>query len=334
MRYQRWIAPLFLTLLLASAQAQLRGGAGGTLAGSVHVHIVFDNERSAGPNLSVRLMEGSSNTPIANTYTDSNGQAYFSGVRVGDYHVMVSGDGIQTTESRTFEVDERKVTQAQYITVHRTDDSSPTPAGSKSSMISAGELNVPAKARRELDKANEAMARHDWKKTLERLNKAVAIDPQYAAAYNNLGALYARMNDSVHEREALEKAISLDDHLSTAYVNLAKLCLREKNFPKAETLMGKAVSVDPNNADSLMLLADAQYMDHHYEAAIASARQAHASSNTHPAFVHYIAARAYDMENRREEALAELQIFLSEEPTGARADHVRAAIQSQPRPAQ
>jgi cytochrome c-type biogenesis protein CcmH/NrfG len=99
-------------------------------------------------------------------------------------------------------------------------------------------------------------------------------------------------------------------------------------------LLGKAVSVEPSNAENLMLLANAQYMDHHYEAAIASARQAHASSNTHPAFVHYIAARAYDMENRREEALAELQIFLSEEPTGPRADHVRAAIQSQQRPAQ
>ncbi len=329
MRYQGWIAALFLTLLVTSAQAQLRGGAGGTLAGSVHVHIIFDNDRAAGPNLFVQLMDGSSSTPVGNTYTNSNGQADFGGVRVGDYHVIVSGDGIRTTESALFEVDERKATQAQYITVHRIDNSGAEAAGSKSAMVSASAMKVPPQARKELDKADRAMAQHDWEEALQRLNKAISIDPHYAAAYNNLGVLYARMNDDAHEQAALEEAIRLDDHLAAAYLNLAKLCLREKNFLKAETLLEKLVSVDPNNGEDLMLLADAQFMNGHYDGAIASARAAHASSSTHPAFVHYIAARAYDRENRRADALAELQIFLKEEPTGLRADRARAIIQSQ-----
>jgi Flp pilus assembly protein TadD len=328
MRYQRWIAPVFCTLLLTSAQAQLRGAMGGSSSGSVHVHIVFDNDRPAGPNLQVRLMDGSSGTPIATSYTNASGQADFVGVRLGVYHVTVSGDGIEATDSSTFDVDERKVTQSQYVIVRAIDDSGNNPARPKSGMVSAGELNISPKARKEFDKANEAMAQQDWKKALQLLNKAIAVDPNYAAAYNNLGVLYARMNDDAHEQAALEKAISLDDHLAAAYVNLAKLCLREKNFPQAETMLGKAASVDPNNAESLMLLADAQFMDRHYDAAIASAREAHALPNGHPAFVHYIAARAYDQENRREEAVAELQIFLKEEPTGVRADRARAVLQS------
>jgi tetratricopeptide (TPR) repeat protein len=332
MQYRVWIAPVCFTLLLTSAQAQRRGGIGGNSSGSVHVHIVFDNDRPAGPNLQVRLMGGSSGTPIATTYTNSNGEAEFGAVRVGDYHVTVSGDGIETTDSRTFEVDERKVTQSQYVAVRAIDDSPANQGGSKGSMVSAGELRVPPKATKEFDKANEAMVRRDWKKALERLNKAIAIDPRYAAAYNNLGVLYARMNDFVHEKEALEKAISLDDHLAPAYVNLAKLCLREKNFPQAEALLVKAATVEPKNVDSMMLLADAQFMNQHYEAAIASAREAHAAAATHPAFVHYIAARAYDKENRREEAVSELQVFLKEEPTGPRADYARAALQSQQPP--
>ncbi len=248
MRYRRWIAPVIFTFLLTSAQAQLRGGVGGSSAGSVHLHVVFDNDRAAGPNLFVQLMEGSSSTPVANTYTNSNGRADFRAVRVGNYHVVVSGDGIQTTESPVFEVDERKVTQAQYISVRRNDDSGESgaePTGSRSSMVSAAELNVSPKARKELDKANEAMAQQQWKKALEHLHKAIATAPHYAAAYNNLGVLYARMNDNAHEQEALEKAISLDDHFAAPNVNLAKLCLREKNFPKAETLLDKAVSLDP-----------------------------------------------------------------------------------------
>ena len=197
MRHRRWIAPLFLTLLLTSAQAQRRGSIGGDSSGSLHVHIVFDNDRAAGSNLLVSLMSGSTSTPVATTYTNSNGQADFNSVRVGDYHLAVSGDGIESTESGTFEVDSRKVTQAQFVTVHRTDGAALNPEGPKSSTVSAAEMNVPPKAQRELDKANEAMTEQNWKKAMERLNKAIAIYPGYAAAYNNLGVFYSRMNDDV-----------------------------------------------------------------------------------------------------------------------------------------
>jgi len=44
------------------------------------------------------------------------------------------------------------------------------------------------------------------------------------------------------------------------------------------------------------------------------------------AVVHYIAARALERENRLQDAMAELQVFLTEEPKGARADHVREEI--------
>ncbi len=44
------------------------------------------------------------------------------------------------------------------------------------------------------------------------------------------------------------------------------------------------------------------------------------------AVVHYVAARALERENRLQDAFAELQIFLTEEPSGPRADHVREEI--------
>ena len=335
MQYQRWLAPVFVSFLITCAQAQLRGAtSSGLSVGNVHVRVVFDNDRNAGSNLLVRLMEGSSSMPVATGWTNDVGQAEFRSVIVGNYHVEVSGDGIQTTESDVFEVDQRKGTQSQYVTVHRIEDYGPKPVDSKSPLVSAADLNVPPKARKELDKANEPMLLHDYKKALEHLNKAIAIYPQYATAYNNLGVLYARMNDVPHEQEALEKAISLDGHFAMALVNLGKLSLREKNFPKAESVLDKAVGASPNNAESLMLLADAEYMDQHYDAAITSARQAHAASHDHPSFVHYIAARAYQNKNRQQDALAEFQIFLKEEPHGPRADHVRGDIAKIQRAAQ
>jgi tetratricopeptide (TPR) repeat protein len=325
MRYRYWFVPLVASLLINCAHSQLRGG-GPAGAGNVHVHVVLSDDRNAGPFLQVRLMEGSTEEVVGTTYTNDIGEAEFLGVPVGDYHVQVSGDGIQTTDSETFEVDNRKVTQAEYITVRRVEDSGPKPVSSHSTMVSASDLNVPQKARKEVDKANEAMAEQNWKKALEHLNKALAISPQYATAYNNLGVLYAKTNDLPHEEEALKKAIAVDDHFAAAFVNYGKLCLQQKNFPQAETLLQKAVSVEPGNAESLMLLADAEYMNRHFDAAITSARQAHSSEKDHPSFVHYIAARSYQQENRQQDALAEFQMFLQEEPKGPRADHVRGDI--------
>ncbi len=326
MQYRCWLASIVVILLLTCARAQLRGGGGPASAGNVHIHVVLSNDRNAGPYLEVQLMAGSVDQVVGTTYTNDIGEAEFLGVQVGDYHVRVSGDGIETTDSPAFEVDQRKVTQSQYISVRQLAESGPKPVSSHSGMVSASDLNVPQKARKEVDKANEAMAEGNWKKALEHLNKALVIAPQYATAYNNLGVLYAKTNDLPHEEEALKKAIAVDDHFAAAFVNYGKLCLQQKNFPQAETLLQKAVSVEPNNAESLMLLADAEYMNRHFEAAIASSHQAHSAEKYHPSFVHYIAARSYQQEGRQQDALVEFRLFLQEEPKGPRADHVRGDI--------
>jgi tetratricopeptide (TPR) repeat protein len=329
MQYQRWLALACFFLLIPPTQAQSRSGSStgtGITRGSVHIRVVHTDDRRAGGNLLVRLMQGSSSTPVQTTYTNDVGQADFFSIPVGYYHVEISGEGIQNTASEVFEVDARQVSQSQYVMVRSVEPAGTKAVGSKTGTVSASDLNVPAKARKELDKANEAMARQDWKKAVELLNKAIAIYPQYVSAYNNLGVAYSRMNDDPHEQEALQKAISLDDHFAPACENLAKLYLRQKEFPQAETLLGKALSVDPNNGQYLMLMADVQYMERRYAAAINTAQKAHALPNEHPSTVHYIAGKAYQQENRQEQALAEFQMFLKEEPTGPRADHVRSDI--------
>jgi tetratricopeptide (TPR) repeat protein len=321
MQYQRWLAPVLLFVAVPHTLAQLHPG-----TGNVKVHIILEGDRHAGSNLLVRLMEGSSNAPVATTYTTDAGQAEFNGVNVGNYHIVVSGDGIQTADSGMFEVDTRRVTQTQYITVRKVDDPHSKPDGPSSATVSTATLNVPEKARKEFDKASDAMAHQDWNKAAERLNKAITVYPQYAAAYNNLGVVYSHLNDDSHEQEALARAIALDDHFAPAFMNFGKLRLRQKDFSQAEAMLEKAAALDPLNAQGLALLADAQYMNQHYDAALVSARQAHTAFPQHPSFVHYIAARAYQQEGRQKDALVELRLFLQEEPSGSRADYVRGDI--------
>ena len=324
MQYQRWLALAYFSLLVPLAQAQSPSG---SMTGNVHVHIIYADDRSAGANLMVRLLDGSGGGTVQTIYSNAQGKVDFWGVQApGVYHVVVSGEGIQDADSGLFEVDTRKVSQAQFIEVRPTQAADARTGGSKSSTVSASDLAVPSKARKELDEAGKAISKQDWSKAVELLNQAIAIYPQYAAAYNTLGVVYAQMNDPAHEQQALEKAVSLDGHYAPACQNLVKVYLREKAYPQAETLLSKGLSADPNNGVYLMLMADVQYMQGHYDAAIATVQRMHTVSTDHPATAHYIAAKAYEQKNRPQDALAEFQMFLKEEPTGQRADHVRNDI--------
>lgn len=275
----------------------------------------------------VQLFESSGSTPVDNTFTNDSGVIHFLSVRIGDYHIIVSGQGIQETDSGVFEVDERKTSQSLEITVKRSGEAvAGRGSPSNTPTVSAADLNIPDSAKKEFDKANEFMAKQDWKKMIEQLNKALAIYPKYASAYNNLGVAYSRLGDRASEREALQKAVSLDEHFAPAYVNLARMEIVDHNFPNAETLLNKAVAGDPNNPQTLVLLANVELLDRHYDEAIANCRKVHSSPQNPHALVHYIAARALEHENRAAEAVGELQTFLQEEPLGDRADSVRKEL--------
>ena len=316
-------AVLVLVACTAKTNGQISRGGDPSQTGNVRVRVIYRDDRSVGRNVRVRLMSGAGDETVADYFTTDQGTVEFNGVPLGDYHIRVSGEGIEEADSGEFEVDRRKMSQSIFITVHPVNASNANnvPAGSQS--VAKVDLKVPDDARKEFDKATKAMAEHDWTSAQQRLSHAVELYPQYALAYNNLGLVYARMNDPMLERQALEKAISLDDHMVPAAVNLAKLSFREGSPLKAQSLLEGAIRADPNNAEALALLAQAQLLNKQYDAAIASAHTVHAMPHTNLAVVHYIAARALEHENRPQEAITELQVFLKEESAGARADQVR-----------
>ena len=142
-------------------------GQGLSKAGSVHVHVIYADDRRAGGQSSGDLMQGSGSTPVGDNLHERCGKADFRHVTVGEYHVVVSGEGIETTYSDIFEVDARQVTQSA-VRYGPSGGGRQTKAGPrKPGTVSASDLKVPENARKELDKANVAMAQHDWKKAVE-----------------------------------------------------------------------------------------------------------------------------------------------------------------------
>jgi tetratricopeptide (TPR) repeat protein len=192
--------------------------------------------------------------------------------------------------------------------------------------LSASDLAAPSRARKEIEKANQLIAKQDLTQAAERLNRAIAIYPTYAVAYNNLGVIYKRLGDHVREREALQRAISLNDHYALAYVNLGRMSMIDGDYPSAESALDKASSCDPTDPITLILLSYVEFMQGRFDQAVATSRRAHALRKPH-AVAHRLAARAFEQQRQRADAIAELEMFLKEEPSGARADEARSELE-------
>lgn len=309
----------------ASAQ-RVSTGMDTSQVGNVSVHVEDPDNGSAGLHLRVRLMNGAGSTQVAESFTNQQGVTQFTGVPVGEYHILVSGDDIQEADSGEFEIDRRKLSQSVFITVHSTKEASGGQPTLGLSSVSKTDLATPDKARKEYERATKAMAGQDWPKAVQHFQRAIDIYPDYAMAYTNLGVAYGHLNQPQLERESFQKAIKLDSHFASPYVNLAKLCLREQDASQAETLLDSANRAEPNNPETMTLLAQAELLTKHFDAAIRTAQDVHSISHPNFAVVHYIAARAYERSGRSQEAIAELELFLTEESSGSRADHVRDEI--------
>jgi tetratricopeptide (TPR) repeat protein len=303
------LSPLLVCLLLCEATAQIK-------TGNVHIYITYPDDRAATGQLKVGLI-GESSNQVKETYTNDHGQAQFDGLEIGTYRVVISGDGIQTAESDSFEVDARQATQSIFVRVRPTSEIGETTRSAPgASTISASDLRVPENASKEFDKATQLIAKEQWQKAIERLNKALALYPAYAQAYNNLGVIYARLGDSDNERAALQKAIEVDSHFAPAFVNLARMEMKEHSFIAAESHLKQATAAHPEDVRTLALLTQVQLLNAHFEDAIANARKVHSMSHESYAMVHYVAARACERMNRLADAIVEFKLFLSEEPSG------------------
>jgi hypothetical protein len=313
---------VFLLLMTVPAWAQLLG------KGTIRIDVVYPNGNSAGGQLRVQLLAGINKSAIAVTLTSSSGTAEFSDVETGNYYIRVSGDGIETTDSDPVVLENGRIFISARVSVKKLEDTKPAANHPGAPSVAVADLNVPPKAAKELDSAHADMAQENWDQALEHLNKAVAIYPQYSSAYNDLGVCYGRLGQRERQREALQKAVSVNERCVPALVNLAHMDVVDHKLPDADLLLKKAVTADPTNVDALSLEAEVDFRQGLYDLAIAAAHRVHGLPHEHFAIVHYTAASALLQENRIPDAIAELQVFLQEEPTGPRADAVRKAMES------
>jgi len=309
---------LLLLILRSSAAAQLSFPQSG-FDHVVRVHVNFENGSQCDSSTKVELMNSS--TSVARGFTDTSCEVDFRGVSPGDYRLVISGRGFAGIESSQIALtsfDDKTPIEVKIPLAH--DSRSP------SASTSVTDLRIARNAAKEFNRATHEMQQQNWKSAATLLQRAIKIYPEYAAAFNNLGVVYARMGDRGREFEALRQAIAIDPHYASAHLNLARMDIATDKFPEAETELNEAAAGDPTDGVTLVLLTYVEYTNHHFDDAVRDCRKVHALNGIPHAFAHWTAAFALEQKSEIAEAGKEFRVFLSEETTGERADAARKEL--------
>lgn len=148
-------------------------------------------------------------------------------------------------------------------------------AGVEGSSISFTSMMAPKEARKAYEHGLQSLLKNKPNDAAKDFEKAVALYPQYADAWVNLGKLRLERQSIEPARAALTKAIEADPKLVAPYVELGLLAAKDANWQESGKYLDRAVELDPVDFPQAWYAdAVANYNLKKYDAAEKSARDA------------------------------------------------------------
>jgi len=111
--------------------------------------------------------------------------------------------------------------------------------------ISAISLAAPKDAKKAFDKGHDLLKKKKVPEAQKELEKAVALYPQYATAWFDLGLAKEMQNDVDGARQAYNQAINSDPKFLYPYKQVMGLYMKEQKWPEVAEFSGKLVKLDP-----------------------------------------------------------------------------------------
>ena len=281
--YSAFALPLF---------GQLQGGAGGG-AGMPHSNSTRSASRSTFITGLVFIEDGAAiSSPIAIVggcrgsmqllgYTDLKGRFSLDVKGAGSVEDATSvnsrgsavcdvGARLEGYRSSTVDLSQRSALdnpEVGTILLHRI-------SGQEGSTVSLTSLQAPGKAHREFDKGAEALRKDRLDDAARHFEKAVAIYPSYADAWNRLGHVQVEKNDPAAARASFARAIAIDPKLVPPHVELAALNVNEGRWHEALENSQRAIRLDSSGVPVIYFFdALANYNLRNWDAAEKSARR-------------------------------------------------------------
>ena len=206
----------------------------------------------------------------------------------------------------------------------------PVQAASKGGVISLQQLQhkVPPAARKAFQKGQQAEAKHNLEQARGLFQQAIAEDPEFVDAYNELGAVDAGMKDLPAAAEHFQKAVDLVPEQPIALTNLSIVLAKMQRLQEAGQVARRALQVAPGDERlhyilGASLLSDPAKTD---EAMVEFERAAPAVPAAHLLLAELLASRG-----RSQEAIRHLEDYFAKaaanDPLRPKAVATLAALQ-------
>jgi tetratricopeptide (TPR) repeat protein len=104
---------------------------------------------------------------------------------------------------------------------------------------------IPGEAQKEFDKGRSASTKGDHSNALEHFHKAVTIDPEFADAFNGIGATYVALGQLQPAADQFQKAIDLVPDHPLALANLSVVLCKLEHYHEAGQVARRALKLDP-----------------------------------------------------------------------------------------
>jgi tetratricopeptide (TPR) repeat protein len=195
--------------------------------------------------------------------------------------------------------------------------------------VSATSLLAPSNARKEYEQGMKDLRSNRMAQATQHLEKAVAAYDKYAAAWNELGRLYAADRQLAKARQSYEKAIAADPKFAPSYVGVASVVLQDQDYEGTLEYVGKAAELEPD-----ILMGPAGYIQavanlrlNRLDAAIQGAVAAEKAPHFNIPQLHAVLADIYMRKQDASSAAAHIRAYLKEAPQGHFAPQLKKNLE-------
>ncbi|MGD0014669.1 MAG: tetratricopeptide repeat protein [Bryobacteraceae bacterium] len=113
------------------------------------------------------------------------------------------------------------------------------------STVSMTTLKAPEEARKAYEQGAAAMSQKKWARAQAGFERAVAIYPDYAPAWSELGEVFREQSKPKEARAAWERALEADPKYVRPYLQLTRLALAEGRTQDAVGIAERALELNP-----------------------------------------------------------------------------------------
>jgi len=251
-------------------------------------------------------------------YTNAAGVAEFIGIPHGSYDVVTTKGLNQHTS--TLAIHSMGVSVDVDFSA-----ASGTEAGGKNT-VSVAQYKVPGKARKELQKAQKALAERKLEEAEERIAKALEIYPKYSDALTARAIIRLDQNQVDVAQADLDKALEYDPANALAYLVYGASLNVQSKFERAIETLERGKSLDPTLWQAYFELGKAYIGKAEYKQALKNLDKAQTLVQFKYPNLHLVKAHALLSLKDYAPAMTELEAFLEQSPDAPQSENARKTL--------